>query len=132
MAGECIGCRTLDRVRALTRIVPTIGPTDFVSFAAQTPRVRGPYGRGCLVRLQAGREGLYWLAGAGSDVATPLADGTDGANALGPWDRVDLELTQDTYLAFTQDGEAETNGVVQIWVTDVIRSDADEGDPEGA
>lgn len=132
---ECVACRTLDRVRALTRIVapgdPTVVP---LTLAQGVPVAAGPnagFNAGTLLRIQAGEQPLFWRIYNSPEVTSTKEITAANGIPLGAWDRVDIELTKMSYFRFILSTSAEADATVVLWATDVLRMDPSGIDTSG-
>ncbi len=111
--------RALERLIALTRIVPPADDaTRLLTTAGGAVRL-GPFDRGSLLRLQTGAGAVHWRA-SGDGTGTALATGA-GSVGLGPWSFVDIELTATMYLSIVLDDAAgNASGSVTVWPTTML------------
>lgn len=129
---ECVACRTLDRVRALTRIVAPGDPLVLALGVGVVVATNQGFSAGVLMRIQAGEEPLFWRIYNSANVTDSKELTAQNGIPLAAWDRVDIELTKTSFFRFLlSPNAAQQSATVVLWPTDVLRMDPSGIDTSG-
>lgn len=125
----CVACKTLDRVRAITRVVQP-SAIDTRDLSQGTQGFWGPFMTGAIVRigingLRADGEliGAFWrpaMSPTDAEAASPTGARSSG---LFSWQWVDVEITRDeVFISIVPESEGAV-GTASVWITTIVRGD---------